>query len=210
MHHKQPQLPAQLSVIPLLCLLYHSEIGFQLLLFGKCRGIQTGQHLIMLISPPVCACNTGQLICLSHIFCTHQVRPCTQIRKFSLLIKADFLPFRQIFNQLHLIRLLLLFHQGNGFLPRQAEPLYRQSFLDDLLHLCLNLFQILCCNRLCKINIIIKTVCNRRTNGQLCLRIQPLYRLSHHMACRVAQRCQPLLIPGRQNIQATILLKNCP
>ena len=160
MHHKQPQLPAQLSVIPLLCLLDHGKIGFQLLLFGKRCGIQTSQHLIVLVPPPVCACNAGQLIRLSHILSAHQMRSCTQIRKFPLLIKADFLPFRQILNQLHLIRLLLLLHKGNGFLPRQAEPLNGQGLLDDPFHLCLNLFQLLCCNRFCKINIIIKAVGN--------------------------------------------------
>ena len=93
MHHKQPQFPAQLSVISLFCLLHHRKVSFQFLFLGKRCGIKTRQHLIVFVSSPVRAGNTGQFISFSHIFCAHQMWSGAQIGKFSLFIKADFLAF---------------------------------------------------------------------------------------------------------------------
>ena len=207
-HHKQPQLFAQLPVITLLCFFHHSNVSFQLFFLCKCSRINTSQHFVVLIASPVSACNAHQLVCLANILGAHQVRACTQICKLTLLIEADFLAFRKILNQLHLVRLLFFLHESNGFLSGQSKALNRKSFLYNLLHLRFDLFQILCCNRILKIHIIIKSICNRGTDCQLGAGIQALNCLCHYVAGRMTQSSQTLLVLCSQNIKRTILFQN--
>ena len=115
-HHKQSQLFAQFPVVTLLCFFHHGNVSFQLFLLCKCSSINTSQHFVMLIASPVCACNAHQLVCLANILGAHQMRACTQISELTLLVEADFLSFRKILNQLHLVRLLFFLHESNCFL----------------------------------------------------------------------------------------------
>ena len=74
-HHKQEQsqLSSQLPVIPLFGLLHHGDVGLQLLLLSERRGVDTGQHLVVLIAPPVGSRDACKLVGLPHIFGVHQV-----------------------------------------------------------------------------------------------------------------------------------------
>ena len=55
-----------------------------------------------------------------------------------------------------------------------------------------------------KIEIIVKSVVDRRSDGQLCLRIELLYRLGENMRSRVAERMSALFIGKLQNFQRTV------
>ena len=97
---------------------------------------------------------------------------CTQIHKLALLIKADFRLFGEIFNKLHLIGLVFLLEVSNRLFPRLCEAGNGQPLFYDFLHLCFNLCQILCGQRLLAVHIIVKSVCLRRSDGKLYLRVQ--------------------------------------
>ena len=113
------------------------------------------------------------------------MRAGTQIYEAALVIEGNLRILRQIFNQLHLIRLTLVFHVLDCFIAGQSEPLQFMSFLDDLLHLRFQLIQVFPGKRLC-VEIIIKSIFNGRPNGHLCLREQTLYRLRQYVGGRMS------------------------
>ena len=94
-HHKQPQLFSQFSVITLFGFFQHGQVFFHLRFLSKCSSIDTCEHFVMLISPPVRARQIRKLKCF-HRLCTHQMRACTEIHKLSLAVKADFRILGQI------------------------------------------------------------------------------------------------------------------
>ena len=116
MHHKQSQLFAQLSVVALFRLFHHGNVSFQLVLLCKSGCIQSGQHLVVFVASPVCACKAHDLECLANFFGAHQVRTCAQVYKFALLIEADLSILWKIFDKLHFIWLIFLFEKCDRIL----------------------------------------------------------------------------------------------
>ena len=135
------------------------------------------------------------------------MRPCAQIREIPLLIKGNLRILRKILDQLHLIRLALLFHKSNGFLSGKGETLQLLTLLDDFLHLSFQLIQILPGKRLV-LKIIIKAGINTWPDSKLGFREHMLHRLSKHMGSRMADHSQPFLIPCRQDRQLAIPVKH--
>ena len=178
MHHEKAQFPSKLSVIPLSCLLHHSQVAFQFFFAGKSCCVDSSQHLVLLAASPVGSCQIHKLKCFTDAFCIHQMRPGTKIREFSLTVKADF---------------SILF-------PGKSEAFQGKAFLNDFFHFSLNLRQILRRQRRGRIDVVIKAVCNRRSDCQFGIRVQALYGLCHHMAGCMAQRSQSVFILCRQNV----------
>ena len=136
------------------------------------------------------------------------MRACAQIRKIvSLAIEGNLRILGKILDQLHLVGLVPLLHEGDGFLSWQGKTLQLCALLDDLLHLRFQLIQVFPGEGF-TLKIIVKSVLDGGTDSQLRLRIQPLYRLSQHMGCGVTQGSQPLLVARSQNIQLAVLGNN--
>ena len=134
---------------------------------------------------------------------------CTEICKFSLLVERNHCIFRQIFNQLHLIRLFFFFHQCNRLFSRKCKLLNFQIFFDNFLHLFFDCFQIFCCKRNFSVKIIVETVINCRSDCKFCIRKQSFYCLCKNMRCCVAERMCSLLTLECMNCQFTILVDLC-
>ena len=66
------------------------------------------------------------------------MRAGTKVREIPLFIEADNGILRQIFNQLHFIRLILFLHKCNGFLSRKFKTFDGRILLNDLLHFLFN------------------------------------------------------------------------
>ena len=169
-HHKESQFFSEFSVITFFRFFQHVQIFFQLCFFRECSSVDSLQHFIFLASSPVCTCKACELKCFD-IFCTHQVRTCTQICKLSLRIEADCLIFRKVFDQFYFIWFFFFFEIFDCFISRLCKLLDREILFYDLFHLFLNLFQIICCKRCLSVYIIVKSVCNRWSDRQFCLRI---------------------------------------
>ena len=136
------------------------------------------------------------------------MRSCTQVNELSLAVKADFFTFRQILNQFYFVRLSFFFHESNRIFSGFCETLNLQILFNDLFHLCFDLAEIITGQRSIKLHIIVETICDRRSDCQLGVRIETFYSLCHHMACGMAKCCQTFLILCSQDIQLTILLQN--
>ena len=102
-----------------------------------------------------------------------------QIRKITLLIKRNHCIFGQIVDQLHFIG--LVFHQCQRLRARQFKTLQLQLFLADLAHFRLNLGKVLRSKCFLAVQIVIKSVFNRWTDGQLGAGPQALDRLRQHV-----------------------------
>ena len=136
------------------------------------------------------------------------MRACAKIGKLTLLVEADLFAFRKILDQFNFVRLLFLFHERQCLFSRKSETLQRKCLFDDLFHLSFDLFEIFCSDRGLKIDVVVKTICDRRTDCQLCARIQSLDRLGHNMACGVTKCCKSCFILCSQDIQLAVLVDN--
>ena len=107
----------------------------------------------------------------------HDVRPGAKIDKLAVAIERDRFARRNVFDDvdLELGRLrprtkgtkFTTFRHGQGFVARNFHALERMVRFDLLFHLRLDLLEILRRNAVRKIDIVIKTVLDRRPGGEL-------------------------------------------
>ena len=134
------------------------------------------------------------------------MRACTQIYILALSVKADLCVLRQILDQLYLVRLLLLLHELNGLISRQGEALQSQVLFHDLLHLCFQSGQIICGKGIRTVKVIVKALCDRRTDGQLRLREQTLHCLCQNVGCGMPECSLSLLVIKGMQHQGAVLV----
>ena len=171
-----------------------------------CCSVNSGQHLIVLIASPVSTGRRCQLKCFDRL-CAHQMWSGTELNEISLLIETELVGIRMLFDHLNLIRLISLCHQLDRLILGQCVTLQTVALLDDLLHLFLDGIQCISV-KTWQIKIIIISVVDRRSDGQLCIRIQILYCLCQYMRTCVAVCFLSLVRIEGQNIQGTILIYN--
>ena len=187
------QLLSQFAVIPLLRLLDAVQILLQLLLIREGGSVDPGEHLVLFAASPVGSRQAGELDRL-HIFGVVQMRARAQIHELALTVKADHRVLRQILDQLHLVVLVSLLHEGDRLISGKREALQRQTLLHDLLHFLFNGGKILAGDGLLELKIIVEAVLDRRPDRQLRVRIQALYRLSQNVGGGVAEGPRPVLL----------------
>ena len=134
------------------------------------------------------------------------MRTGTEIGKLALGIEADNLILRQVLDQFHFVRLVFLLKIRDRLIPRHRVLLNFQIFLDDLLHLRLDLLQIIRGKRRLSVHVIVESVCDGRTDRQLCLRIQSLDGLGHNVGCGVTERPFAFLIVKCQDIKLAVMV----
>ena len=117
-----------------------------------------------------------------------------QVHELTLLIEGDVRVLRQIVDQLHLVRLVLFLHIGDGLRPGQLKALQLQLLLADLAHLCLQRVHVLLGEVEGRVKVVIKAVVNGRADGQLHLGVQTLHGLSQHMGAGVPIRLAVVLV----------------
>src|SRR5699024_12556247 len=110
-------------------------------------------------------------------------------------LTSPLFPYTTLFrSKLYLIWFVFFFKIFDGFVSWLFRSGKRKIFLYDLFHFFFNFFQIFCCKLSLSVYIIVKTVCHRRTDGQLCLRIKSLNGLSHDMGSCMAEGALSLIV----------------
>ena len=184
--HEQAELLAQLAVIALLRLFQHVEVLVEFVLLRECGAVNTLQHLLGGIAAPVSAGDVHQLDAVAlYAAGGVQMRACAQVGELALLVEGNGSVFRQIVNQLYLVRLLALFHELDGLCARQLEALELLLLLADFAHLCLESIEVLLREGERRIKIVVEAVVDGRADGQLHLRIQAFYCLRENVRYRV-------------------------
>ena len=156
-----------------LCLL--GQILIELVLLRERDGVNSLEHLALAVAAPIRAAALRQLDGVALDAAGRvEVRAGAEIGKLALRVERDVRVKRKIVDELDLVGLVLLFHILDGFLARQLKALELQLFLADLAHLRLELFHDLRRKGKRRVEVIIEAVVDRRADGQLDLRMQPL------------------------------------
>ena len=210
MNAKEIQLLAQLAMVTLGSLLQHLQISIQIILLLKGSTIDTLQHLILFTATPVSTSHTLQLQSL-YLACRNYMRACTKVSKLTLNIQRNLCILWQIINQLYLVVLTSLGEHIQSFLTANQLTLQLQVLLDNLVHFLLDFLQILIGKALLHVNIIVETIFNSRTNGQLniFILVQTLHSLSKNMRCSMTEgMTSPFILKG-QKLNSSILVQYC-
>ncbi len=174
------QLTTQLVVVTLQSLSLSGQVGLQLVLAGEADAVDTLQHLAVGVATPVSAAGLGQLeAVVLDTTGVIQMRTCTQVGKFALGVEADDGIFRQILDQLYLIRLVFLLHVGNSLGTGLFAAFQTDTLLADFLHLGLDLGQMVGSEGKGSVKVVIPALVNGGADGQLNLRPQTLDGLCH-------------------------------
>jgi len=158
-------------VVALPGLLQLLQVIIELALVRKAGAVDALQHLVLLAAAPVGSGDLGQLERLD-LTGLLEVRPGAQVGEIALAVKRDYGVFRELVDQLDLVGFFFFQHQLPRLGTGQLEAFQGQIGLDDLLHLILDLFQIIGREGVFAVKIVIEAILDRRTDGQARLREQ--------------------------------------
>ena len=192
---EQLQLAADLVVIPLAGFLTGGQKLVHLRLGGERGAVHTLEHLVLGFALPIRAGAGGQFQRLDSAG-GEQVRAGTQIHEIAHLIEGNFLALGDAVDEEHLVGLALFFHQLLCLVAGQGEALQLLIFLDDLLHLRLNLSENLGGEGHLGIEIVVESVINSGSDGQFCLGIQAFYRLRQNVRCGMTEGAAGAVVLG--------------
>ncbi len=191
LHVKQVHLAAQLAVIAQGCLLKAVQVIFQT--FFVCEGctIDALQHRTVTIAAPVSARNVHQLKAIRrHLACVLQVRTTAEVLPIAVPIHAQGLVTRNALDQLDLIGLAFGLVMGNRFRALPNLGADRFALVDDLFHLLFNDREVLGCERLLAVEVVVPAVFDHRADGDLHVRPDFLHGAGHDVGEVVANQLQ--------------------
>ena len=108
---------------------------------------------------------------------------------------------------MHLVGLVFLLHQRNCLGTGQFKAFDLQIFLDDLLHLTLKRLKCIGGKRDLGIDVIVKAVVDRGTDGELCGGIETLDRLCQNVRRGVTEQVLTRLILKSQQLDLITVRK---
>ena len=191
-HHEDAELLAELAVVPLLGLLHHGEVLVEVLLVLEGGAVDAGEHLVVLVAAPVRACDGGELERLALLRVEH-VRPGAEVGELALLVEADDGVLGEVLDKLDLVVLVPLLHELDRFGPRKGEGLEFEVLLHDLLHLGLDLGQVVCSEAAFAVHVVVESVADRGTDGQFGLGPEPFDGLREDVRGGVPQHGEAVL-----------------
>ncbi len=192
MEAEKIEFAAETAVIPFFRLFQHLQMRSELLPGGETGAVDPLQHGLALIATPVSSSQPGKSEGPNPAG-VRNVRPGAEIDKFTLLVKRDGLIFRQVGDELALVRLVPFFIKSERLFPAELAPLERQLLSDNLFHFLLYFPEILRRNGLLKFKIVVETLLDSRTDPQPGSGVKPFHRLRQDMAGAVTVDPGPFL-----------------
>ena len=186
---EEVELLSELAVVALGRFLLHADVLFELLLACEGGAVDALQHFVLLVAAEVASGDRQQLHG-ADVAAVRDVRAAAEVDKVAGLVKTDLLAFRNIGEPLELVGLSGLLQHLFGFGARELEVLERQFAADQLLHLLLDLLQVLIDQAMLHVEVVVEAVFGRGADVELRIRIKFLDRRGHHMGRAVADRIQ--------------------
>ena len=180
-------------MVALFSFFHHLQVVVEFGCLFKSRPVDTLEHLVLFVAPPV---RTGDGLDLKGFdpACRFAVRTGTEVVEVALAIDGDDGIFRKVFDEFYFIILAGIFEHlqriGTG------EDFFGNGkvFFYDLRHFSFNGTEVVLCEAVFCVEIIVETVFNGRANGELNARIEVLNRLGHDMRGCMAKGVLPFLI----------------
>ena len=179
-HAEDIQLFAQFAVVAFLCFFQHVQIFVQLFLAGEGGAVNTLQHLVLFVAPPVSARQAHQF----KSFYTaggRAVGAGAQVGEVALGVQADNGVFRQVVDQFYFIDFLFRCKAGQRVLAGHFAADQRDILFNDFCHFLFNSGQIFRCEDMFAVDIVIETGIDGRADGEFYAREQMLDGLGHHV-----------------------------
>ena len=204
---KQIKLPSELSVITLFSFLHPLKVGVKLLLCRKCHTIDTLKHFVFTVALPVCSRTLNQLESLYRSG-RKEMRTCAKVYKFAHAVEGNLLSFRNPSYKHNFIRFIFFLHESNCLISRKYKSLHTAVLADYLLHFLFDNRQHVRSKGSIRIYVIIKSIVYRRTDCQLCVRINTLHRGGQNVRSSMPKHLSALKIikRERQNLGAVLHL----
>ncbi len=162
------------------------EILVQLRLGGEGHAVDPLEHLAVGVAAPIRAAGLGQLeAVVLHAAGGVQVGTGAQVGELALGVEGDDRILGQIVDELDLIGLFPRFHIGNGLSAGLFAALKMQALLADLLHLGLDLLQMLVGEGEGGVEIVVPAQIDGGADGELDLGPQALDCLRHDVRAGV-------------------------
>ena len=165
---EQVKLLAYLPVVPLCKLLQMLEIEPQVFRICECGCIDSLEHRALFVPSPVGSCDREQLYGLGvdHLCVLHMWSP-AKVGELVHCVDGDDLVLRKVVDKLGLVRLVL--EKLKSLLAAYFLPDKVLFLVDDIPHPFLDLGEIVHLERARKVEVIIKTIFNGWSDGNLCL-----------------------------------------
>src|ERR671910_3021422 len=180
---EQPEILADLAVVPGPGFLQPPEVSLELLLRRPGRTVDAGEHRVLLVAAPVGPCYVLQLEGAEPAR-TRDVRAAAKIEEISLFVDRDLTVF-QALDYLRFVVVIYIEVLGLGLGDLLA--LYREIPGDDLAHPLLDARQILVREASRYLDVVEEAVLYRRTRGSVSARIEFHDGLRHSVCRRMAQ-----------------------
>ena len=169
------------------------EVGSKLLGIRPSGAVDALQHLVTGIAPPVGARQFGQLE-RPQVTGVRDMRTATHVDVFLVVVQRDFLAFRNLVDDLHLVGLATSLKYFTGPIAGHHFAQHIVILRNQLLYLGLDFFEIFLGEGLFAGNVVVKPVLDHRTHRHLGIRVQLLDRLPQHVCQRMAQNLDALFV----------------
>ena len=138
----------------------------------------------------------------THFARVGQVRSATEVDEFPLAVEAEGRILPQVLvDVFHLVVLAQVLDQGPARVGRFLEALERLAFLDDSPHFLLDARQILFADGRRRVDVVVETVLQGRSEGELSAREQPHDGPGHDVSGAVAQHFESLRVLIGQDLK---------
>ncbi len=157
------------------------QILFEFLVCREADAIDAFEHLILFVAPPVC---TGAFQKLHGLYLAGgaDMRSATEIYKIPLSIGAYHLIFWDFAKDLDLIHLVHASKHLDCFSAAQLLTIIGQILSAQFFHALFNFLQIFVAEGFFPIKIVVKTLLNGWTDGNLNIRPELFYCLCHQVS----------------------------
>ncbi len=189
---EQVERLADLAVVALVGFLELREVGLEILVAEPRGAIDALEHLVVRIAAPVGARDLHELECAQLRRIRH-VRAAAQIDPVALPVQRDLLARRDdVVDDLRLVDLALVLEESDRVVLRHDAALDRQRLGDDLVHLGLDLREVVGRERRLAREVVVETVVDDGTDRDLRVGEQPLRRLREQVRSRMTQDVERL------------------
>ena len=178
--HEQPELPAQLAMVPPFGLCTPFQEFVQILSAGIGNAVYPLKALVVFVPVPVGGRDVEQLEGLD-LSRRRDVRAPAEIDEIPLLVDADHLVRGEVVDHLDLVGLAPLGEQGAGILSGKLAAPDGQVRPGQLDHAALDALEVLGRKRFRHVEVVVESFFDRRTDGQLRFGEQLLGGLGHQV-----------------------------